>query len=81
MASISFWKLFCLLKYSIGRLGLLLSGRADPRGGNSMAGEWASRGDTENRLPLSEISEGAPSKDSALEASETEGDGSGASLR
>jgi len=45
-----------------------------------MAGEWANRGETENAVPLSDTSEGAPSYDSALDASDTDGEGRGVSL-
>jgi hypothetical protein len=65
----------------VGRLGRRVSGRAKgPRGGSSFVGEYPNRGETENAVPLSETSDGAPSIDSALEASDTEGDGSGGSL-
>jgi hypothetical protein len=38
-------------------------------------GDVATRGETEKADPESDISEGAPSTDSALEASDVEGDG------
>lgn len=43
-------------------------------------GEYPSRGESENTVPLSDTRDGAPSYDSALEASETAGDGSGVSM-
>jgi hypothetical protein len=45
-----------------------------------MAGEVAKRGEIEKAEPWSEIRDGAPSTDSALEVSDTDGEGSGASL-
>jgi hypothetical protein len=45
-----------------------------------MMGAVVRRGETENADPLSETRDGAPSQDSALEASDTDGEGSGASL-
>lgn len=69
------------LNCSIGRLGRLPSGRAkDTSGGSSTVGDRPSRGETENAEPLSEMRDGAPSTDSALEVSETDGDGRGVSL-
>lgn len=68
------------LNCKIGRLGLLESRAKELRGGSSIAGDVAKRGEIENVEPLSEIRDGAPSTDSALEASDTDGDGSGASL-
>ena len=62
-----------------GRLGLLVSLK-EPRGGSSSEGEAANRGETEKVVPLSETRDGAPSIDSAREASETDGDGSGISV-
>ena len=60
-----------------------MSGREkDPRGGSSVPGDVARRGETENAEPLSETRDGAQSTDSALEASEasdTDGEGSGLS--
>lgn len=50
------------------------------RGGSSIAGDVARRGEIEKVEPLSEIRDGAPSTDSALDASDTDGDGRGASL-
>lgn len=64
----------------MGRLGRLLSRENECRGGSSRHGDCAKRGDTEKAELASEISEGAPSIDSALEASETAGDGSGPSM-
>jgi len=77
-ASTSERKLFGL-KERIGRLGLRVSRLKELRGGSSMPGEEANRGDMENAEPLSETSEGAPSTDSALDASETAGEGRGPS--
>ena len=48
------------------------------RGGSSIAGEVAKRGEPAYE-PLSEMREGAPSKDSARDASDTDGEGRGAS--
>ncbi len=63
-----------------GRLGLLPSeGKDDVRGGSSIPGDTASRGEVEKAELLSEIRDGAPSTDSALDASETAGEGSGPS--
>jgi hypothetical protein len=45
-----------------------------------MPGDVARRGDTEKREPLSETRDGAPSTDSALDASDTDGEGSGECL-
>jgi len=57
-----------------------VSGREkEPRGGSSMPGDVARRGETENAEPLSETRDGAQSTDSALEASDTDGEGSGLS--
>jgi len=67
------------LKCKMGRLGLLTSLAKGFKGGNSIAGDVAKRGEMENVEPWSEIRDGAPSTDSALEASDTDGDGSGAS--
>ena len=67
-------------KWSIGRLSLLLSFLANPLRGGSSTGEVVKRGDNENVDPQSETSDGGPSTDSALEASETAGDGSGPSI-
>jgi hypothetical protein len=64
----------------MGRLGRLVSRVKEFRGGSSIAGDVAKRGEIENVEPLSEIRDGAPSTDSALDASDTDGDGSGASL-
>lgn len=64
----------------MGRLGRLVSREKEFRGGSSIAGDVAKRGEIENVEPLSEIRDGAPSTDSALDASDTDGDGSGASL-
>ena len=50
------------------------------RGGSSKPGDCARRGETEKAELTSEMSEGAPSIDSALEASDTAGDGSGRSI-
>jgi hypothetical protein len=77
-ASASDKKLFGL-KQRVGRLGLRVSRLTGLRGGSSIPGEEAKRGDIENAEPLSETSEGAPSTDSALEASEAAGEGRGPS--
>jgi hypothetical protein len=71
-------KLFCL-KERVGKLGLRLSRLKGFRGGSSIPGEEARRGDIEKAEPLSETSDGAPSTDSALEPSETAGEGRGPS--
>lgn len=64
-----------------GKLGRLRSREKEFRGGKSSVGDCARRGDTEKEELASEMSEGAPpSTDSALEASETAGDGSGPSM-
>lgn len=68
------------LKCSMGRLGRLASRANECRGGSSIAGEVAKRGEIENVEPWSEMRDGAPSTDSALETSDTEGEGSGASV-
>ena len=68
------------LNCNIGRLGLLVSRAKEFKGGSSIAGEVAKRGEIENVEPWSEIRDGAPSTDSALDASDTDGEGSGASL-
>lgn len=47
----------------------------EERGGSSSDGEDATRGEMEKLEPVSEIKEGAPSNDSARDASDTEGDG------
>jgi len=63
-----------------GRLGLLPSGGKDEvRGGSSMPGDIASRGEMEKAELLSEMRDGAPSTDSARDASETAGEGRGPS--
>jgi hypothetical protein len=63
-----------------GRLGLLPSGEKDEvKGGSSMVGDTASRGEMEKAELVSEMSEGAPSTDSALDTSETAGEGRGPS--
>jgi hypothetical protein len=67
------------LKESVGKLGLRLSRLKGFRGGSSIPGEEARRGDIENAEPLSDTSEGAPSTDSAREPSETAGEGRGPS--
>jgi hypothetical protein len=77
-ASTSERKLFGL-KERIGRLGLRVSRLKGLRGGSSIPGDEANRGDMEKAEPLSETSEGAPSTDSALEASDTAGEGRGPS--
>jgi hypothetical protein len=71
-------KLFCL-KGRVGKLGLRSSRPKGFRGGSSIPGEEARRGDIEKAEPLSETSDGAPSTDSALEPSETAGEGRGPS--
>jgi hypothetical protein len=66
-------------KWSIAMLGLLLSFLANPLRGGSSTGEVVKRGDTEKVDPQSETSDGGPSTDSALETSETAGEGRGPS--
>lgn len=63
------------LNPSWGRDGLRASRRLNERGGSSSEGEDATLGEMEKLDPVSEIKEGAPSSDSALDASDTEGDG------
>lgn len=64
----------------MGKLGRLASWEYDLwRGGSAMLGEVANRGEMENADELSDISDGAPSTDSALDPSEAAGDGSGPS--
>ncbi len=67
------------LKEIVGKLGLRLSRLKWFRGGSSIPGEEARRGDIEKAEPLSETSDGAPSTDSALDPSETAGEGRGPS--
>ena len=67
------------LNERVGKLGLRLSRWKGFRGGSSIPGEEAKRGDIEKADPLSETSEGAPSTDSALDPSETAGEGRGPS--
>jgi hypothetical protein len=64
-------------KFSPGRLGRLvfLEQPRLVRGGSSILGDVATRGEVEKVDPESDTSEGAPSTDSALEASDVEGDG------
>lgn len=69
------------LNEMVGRLGLRESRWKGFRGGSSIPGEEAKRGDIEKADPLSETREGAPSTDSALEASDAAGEGSGPSFR
>lgn len=60
-----------------GSDGLRASRRSkEDRGGSSSDGDEATRGEMEKLEPVSEIRDGAPSYDSALDASDTEGDGS-----
>jgi hypothetical protein len=47
-------------------------------GGSSRDGDDATRGEMEKLEPVSDISDGAPSYESAREASDTDGDGRGA---
>lgn len=67
--------------HRVGRLGLRESDGSPPRGGSSIVGENTALGEVEKvEAPESETSDGAPSKESALEASEVEGDGSDESM-
>jgi len=70
---------FCL-NCSTGRLGLPSGGGSELRGGTLLVGDCPSRGETENTVLLSETRDGGPSIDFALEAADTDGDGSGVSL-
>lgn len=63
----------------MGRLPRLVSWPKALSGGSSMLGEVARRGEAENAEPVSETRDGAPSTLSALDPSETAGDGSGPS--
>lgn len=66
---------------SCARDGLRASRRSnDERGGSSREGEDATLGEMEKLEPVSEIKDGAPSIDSARDASDTEGDGRGAQI-
>jgi hypothetical protein len=67
------------LKDRFGKLGLLALPENELRGGSSMLGEVANRGEMENAEELSETRDGAPSTDSALEPSDAAGEGSGPS--
>jgi hypothetical protein len=49
------------------------------RGGSSRLGDAASRGEMEDADELSEMRDGAPSTDSALDPSDAAGEGRGAS--
>lgn len=51
------------------------------RGGNSIFGDAAIRGELEKAEPVSDTSDGVPSSESDLDASEADGEGSGASIR
>ncbi len=66
---------------NVGRLGLRDSIPLRPaRGGSSILGEGAALGEIENVDPESDIRDGAPSIESALEPSEVHGEGSEGSI-
>jgi len=66
---------------NIGRLGLRDSAPLMPtRGGSSMLGEGAALGEMEKVDPESEIRDGAPSIESALEPSDAHGEGRDGSI-
>lgn len=67
------------LNGSVGKLGLLASLEKEFRGGSSMPGDVASRGEMEKADELSEMRDGAPSTDSALDPSDAAGEGRGPS--
>ena len=80
MLSDSVKKLFGL-NGRVGRLGLLLSEAKElVKGGSSIPGDAASLGEMEKEELLSEIRDGAPSTDSALDISEVVGDGRAPSM-
>lgn len=60
---------------SPGRLGLRLCVLGPIIGGNSNTGDGAKRGDTENDEPLSDTSDGAPSREPARDISDAAGEG------
>lgn len=68
------------LKGKPGTLGLRPSREKELRGGSSRLGDVANRGDMEKDELVSETRDGAPSTDSALDASEAAGDGSDESM-